>query len=265
MSSNMWDEITYPFPNFDGVADKWFHFTLCNGCNYLTLNQVAVSWETFSKICSRKKIMFLIDFLCDLSLAWGPGDDTSALIQVMMTRRRKLNIETCRRGWHQRLSLWQPRVAPVKTKLVGIVTASFIKVSINTQWVTHLGRVSHIYALWKTALIHFPSNVYIYIYIYIYIYLYASQIPLFLLYPQGQGGQGHIKLSKWQLPVEPMKEVLSKWHFRCSVWFCFYRIIRAGVAKLEVFPPFKAAGARRKPIINPIQSTCCDFNRIGSH
>ena len=32
----IWDEITYPFPNFNScTVDKWFHFTLYNGCNYL--------------------------------------------------------------------------------------------------------------------------------------------------------------------------------------------------------------------------------------
>ena len=36
----MWDEIIYPFPNFDGaslVIDMWFHPTRCNGRNYLSM------------------------------------------------------------------------------------------------------------------------------------------------------------------------------------------------------------------------------------
>ena len=39
----MWDEITYPFPNFNGATvdvwewDKQFHFTLYNICNYLSM------------------------------------------------------------------------------------------------------------------------------------------------------------------------------------------------------------------------------------
>ena len=36
MPSKMWDEITYPFPNFWSLGmDKQFHPTLYNGCNYL--------------------------------------------------------------------------------------------------------------------------------------------------------------------------------------------------------------------------------------
>ena len=38
----MWDEITYLFPNFNGMPfkmgmDKWFHLTFYNGCNYLSM------------------------------------------------------------------------------------------------------------------------------------------------------------------------------------------------------------------------------------
>ena len=37
----MWDEITYPFPNFNGctieVWDKWFHLTLYLACDYLSV------------------------------------------------------------------------------------------------------------------------------------------------------------------------------------------------------------------------------------
>ena len=38
--NNVWDEITYPFPNFNGYRwilgiAKWFHLTLYYGCNYL--------------------------------------------------------------------------------------------------------------------------------------------------------------------------------------------------------------------------------------
>ena len=37
--SKVWDEITYPFPNFNGYLriDKEFHSTLYNGCNYLSM------------------------------------------------------------------------------------------------------------------------------------------------------------------------------------------------------------------------------------
>ena len=43
MPSKVWDEITYPFPNFSGCAvevwkmDKLFHTTLYNWCNYLSI------------------------------------------------------------------------------------------------------------------------------------------------------------------------------------------------------------------------------------
>ena len=30
---NVWDEITYPFPNFNGCV----HLTLYNGCHYLSM------------------------------------------------------------------------------------------------------------------------------------------------------------------------------------------------------------------------------------
>ena len=39
----MWEEITYPFLNFNGSnrwnlgMDKWFHPTVYNGCNYLSM------------------------------------------------------------------------------------------------------------------------------------------------------------------------------------------------------------------------------------
>ena len=37
--SKVWDEITYPFLNFRWSLgmDKWFHTTLYNGCNYLSM------------------------------------------------------------------------------------------------------------------------------------------------------------------------------------------------------------------------------------
>ena len=41
MPSKVWDEITYPFPNFNGCwslrMDKWFYPTLYNGCNCLSM------------------------------------------------------------------------------------------------------------------------------------------------------------------------------------------------------------------------------------
>ena len=40
MPSNMWDEITYPLPNLNGVSlglDKLFHPTSYNGYNYLSM------------------------------------------------------------------------------------------------------------------------------------------------------------------------------------------------------------------------------------
>ena len=37
MHSEVWDEITYPFPNFNGLGtDTQFHLTLYNGCNNLS-------------------------------------------------------------------------------------------------------------------------------------------------------------------------------------------------------------------------------------
>ena len=33
----MWDEITYPFPNFNLEMDKLFHCLLYNECNYLSM------------------------------------------------------------------------------------------------------------------------------------------------------------------------------------------------------------------------------------
>ena len=40
MINKVWDEITYPFPNFNRWSlgmDKWIHPTLDNGCNYLSM------------------------------------------------------------------------------------------------------------------------------------------------------------------------------------------------------------------------------------
>ena len=40
MLSKVWDEMPYPFPNFNGCTvgmDKLFRPTLYNGCNYLSM------------------------------------------------------------------------------------------------------------------------------------------------------------------------------------------------------------------------------------
>ena len=42
MSSQVWDQITYPFPNFNGITEVWewiSNFTpqFYNGCNYLSI------------------------------------------------------------------------------------------------------------------------------------------------------------------------------------------------------------------------------------
>ena len=47
MPREMWYEITYPFPNFNGCAvevgnDKWFHPTLFDGCNWLTMLRLKI-------------------------------------------------------------------------------------------------------------------------------------------------------------------------------------------------------------------------------
>ena len=47
MPSKVWDEITCPFPNFNGASvevgmDKQFHPTLDNGCTYLSVLELTL-------------------------------------------------------------------------------------------------------------------------------------------------------------------------------------------------------------------------------
>ena len=62
MPSKMWDEITYSYPNFNGCTvevwelDKWFHLTLYNTWNYLSmlgLKLIQVSKRGPSFICGQ--------------------------------------------------------------------------------------------------------------------------------------------------------------------------------------------------------------------
>ena len=58
MPSTVWDEITYPFSNFNGLRmDKWCHLTFYNRCNYLsmlglTLNHKSIERHTAHTIGS---------------------------------------------------------------------------------------------------------------------------------------------------------------------------------------------------------------------
>ena len=52
----MWDEITYPFPNFNGATvevwewDKQFHPTFYNGCNYVAMVGLKLSYVSLKGV-----------------------------------------------------------------------------------------------------------------------------------------------------------------------------------------------------------------------